>query len=149
VLAAAARETCRRTQQAKCAALFARWKRDYPESDRLGAALDEWQSKTPLMLADESLAAIGVLFGGGRIDDLPGDTPLARAQRASTNFLLHYHHAAPFDRRVLRVLWNRCTAEPCTDARRQVEEKLGRFARPAGQAGKERGGEARERPDQG
>jgi hypothetical protein len=148
VLAPAVRETCQRMQQAACATLFARWKRDHPESARLGAALDEWQSKAPVMLVDETLAEISVLFGGGKIDDLPGDTPLPRARQASRNFLLHYHHAVPFDRRVLRVLWNRCTAEPCTDARRRVEERLGRFARRAGQGGQGGGGEAREPPDQ-
>jgi hypothetical protein len=148
VLAAATRETCQRRQQAACATLFARWKRDYPESARLGAALDEWQSKAPLVLTDETLAEIGVLFGGGKIDDLPGDTPLPRARQASTRFLQHYHHAVPFDRRVLRVLWNRCTEEVCTDARRRVEKRLGRFARRAGQAGRGGEGEAREPADQ-
>jgi SAM-dependent methyltransferase len=148
VLAAATGETCRRTQHAACATLLARGKRDYPESARLGASLERWRSKAPSMLKNESLTEIGVLFGGGRIDDLPGDTPLDRARQSSMLFLQHYHHATPFDRRVLRVLWNRCTAEPCEEARHRVEERLGRFARRAGRTGKGEEGEARERPGQ-
>jgi hypothetical protein len=136
VLEQAVRETCTRTQRDECVTLFARWKLDYPDSDRLRTALEKWQRAVPVILADDKIAELIPLFGGGKIDDLPGDTPLLKAQQASAHFLRHYHHAAPFDRRVLRAVWNRCTGESCREPRSRVEAKLGRLPRRAAQAGR-------------
>jgi hypothetical protein len=37
-------------------------------------------------------------------------------------FLTHYHHAVPFDRRVVDVAWDRCRGRGCEEGRLQAAE---------------------------
>jgi hypothetical protein len=55
----------------------------------------------------------------------PSDRPLMLASQITERFLNFYHHAVPFDRRVIEALWSQCTFEECEQPRRSAEEYLG------------------------
>jgi hypothetical protein len=40
-------------------------------------------------------------------------------------FVRNYHHAAPFDRRVIAAAWGECRGERCDERRREIEERYG------------------------
>ena len=59
--------------------------------------------------------------------NVPGvdESALAQqAERLTQRFLLHYHHAVPFDRRVVEAAWRRCRGEDCEDRQREAWQRL-------------------------
>jgi len=128
-LAGAAAEYCRYTRADECATFLARWQRDYPGSTRLPEVLAGARQGAlePQTLSDANLALIGRLYGGSD-EGLPGaKRPLVRATRTTRRFVRFYHHAVPFDRRVLEAVWNECRTEACDERRRAAEDELGPF----------------------
>jgi len=128
-LEAATRETCRFDRQEECATLFARWKRDHPDSARLEAALREAResssSQNP-QLRPKAMSRLRSLFGV-RLSEVPAKQSLARATWMTSLYMENFVHAAPFDRRVLDAAWQTCRAEACWERRRRAEERLGTF----------------------
>jgi hypothetical protein len=82
------------------------------------------------LIVDEKLASLEKLFGGQPLMNLEGPRSLMRAKRLSGLYLTHYHHAAPFDRGVLRAAWGNCSAEGCRKVQDQVEKQLGKIDAP-------------------
>ena len=127
VFEAAARETCRFQRREECATLVASWGHDYPESGRLRDTLAELRQeaggKNP-GLARARLANLDLFFAG-KVPGGRNGLRRAQAERLTSTFVKHYHHAAPFDRRLLEAIWSRCQGKGCEESRRQVEERLG------------------------
>jgi hypothetical protein len=117
---------------AESATLLADWRRADPSSQALNALLTKLRSKPAVrsLIADEKLATLERLFGGQPLTNLEGPRSLARAKRLSELYLTHYHHAAPFDRGVLRAAWGNCSAEGCRRAQDQFEKQLGKIDAP-------------------
>jgi hypothetical protein len=128
----AVRELLKLELVAEFATLLADWRRVDPSSEVLNALLTEFRSKPVVrsLIADEKLATLERLFGGRPLTNLEGPRSLARAKRLSEFYLTHYHHAAPFDRGVLRSAWGNCSAEGCRRAQDQFEKQLGKLDAP-------------------
>ena len=86
---------------------------------------------SPKLFAELRFQEIFGLYGGIGIEDMPGKGPLERASNASSNFIRYHFHAAPFDRRVLSGLWNRCTDKRCDGPRHRFEAMTGPLDRDA------------------
>jgi MFS family permease len=127
VLEAAASESCRLDRREDCATFLARWGFDYPQSTRLQAALADVRKTSGGQGAEFTPASLGrlwVLFDG-RIPAVKPEASLARAEALTRRFAAHYHHAVPFDRRVLETAWRSCQGDACEERRRQALERLG------------------------
>ncbi len=127
VLEAAAREICRYDRPEECATLFARWSVDHPGSPRLRATLREVSKNAG---AENAAIAPGRLQGlrALYLGDIAPARPAAAQKQAELltgRYLLHYYHAAPFDRRVLESAWARCRGKGCEQARERAEQALG------------------------
>ncbi len=131
LLEAAAAENCRTGQGRQCAALFARWRRDHPQSPRLADALKRarnpgrWDDAATRAAAEIDAATLGVL---GRLYGADAETGARRDWRPAQltgRYVGYYHYAAPFERSVLEEAWARCTAPSCVTARRAAEERVG------------------------
>ena len=125
------RETCGLDRRVECAALFARWGRDYPGSPRLSAALTEVRKA---FVGDGVLEAVNLekilsLFEADARDTGDDSRPLAHANAITHDYLLYYHHATPFDRRVLERAWSQCTRPACEEPRRKLETEVGALGR--------------------
>jgi predicted membrane-bound spermidine synthase len=120
------RETCGLNRTAECATLFAAWKRDYPRSERLSAALADLRRDFPdePELKDDNLDRLIPLFGAGA-NVAAAARPLIRANRVSQRFLYYYHYPVPFDRRVLENVWSHCKLPLCEEPRRRIEAQVG------------------------
>src|SRR5262249_7235425 len=122
----AASECCRYNRINDCAAFFARWKHDHPDSARLPVALAGARRAVaePELLSEANLASIARLFDAA--DDGRGAArPLARAEGITRRYRRYYHHAVPFDRSVLEAAWSACGVEGCEAERLAAEEVLG------------------------
>jgi spermidine synthase len=138
VLEEVASEYCRLKRIAECATSFARWRREYPGSPRLEEALARARETTrdADLLGDRNLASLVRLYGGAGDAGSPGDRrALQRARSVSQRYLRHYLHALPFDRGVLTRVWGRCRGEPCREARREFEARLGPLDGARGEGG--------------
>jgi spermidine synthase len=126
-LDAAVRELCSSNRREACATLFARWGFDHPDSARLETALAEMRKsvggKNP-HLAPASLGRLRMLYGR-QLPVAKEGTSLAQAERVTSRFLQHYHHAVPFNRDLLEAAWSRCQGERCGKRRRLAEQRLG------------------------
>jgi predicted membrane-bound spermidine synthase len=125
VLEAAAREACRFRRVDECVTFFARWAHDHPGSPRQQAALADVRKENARRQASFTPEAIGSIraFFDGDIE--ASALGLKRAERLTDRFTMYFHHAAPFDERVLEHIWNRCRGPGCGEARRQVRVALG------------------------
>jgi len=123
----AASEYCRYERVAECATFLARWKHDYPGSARFPEALAEARSSVAEseLLSERNLALLVRLYGADNGGPPSGNRPLARANRTTQRFLRFYHHAVPFDRKVVVDVWNDCRVEACEERRRSAEKELG------------------------
>jgi hypothetical protein len=131
LLEAAATESCRSGQGRLCAALFARWQRDHPQSSRLAEALgrarnprrsDEAAMRAAAQIDAATLRVLERLYGA---DVETGARPDRRAAQLTAHYVGHYHYAAPFERSVLEEVWAQCSAPSCVKALRAAEEKVG------------------------
>jgi len=126
-LAAATRESCRFDRREECATLFARWRRDLPDSPRLAAALEQERSqkrrKNP-QLRPKALTRLAALFGS-ELPPMEGQNAAARANRIAGLYIDNYVHAVPFDRRVLAEAWRACRAPVCEQRRERLEQIVG------------------------
>jgi hypothetical protein len=150
VMEPAARETCNRTRRFECATLLADWRRDNGTSEKLETLLAELRKESPkvAMLKEDYLASLAVLFGGSRLRELDQAKSLARVKKISRKFLEHYHHAVPFDRRILRAGLSKCSGDDCEEVWRRMEERLGRLDGPIDGRIPRRGASARRRGSQ-
>jgi spermidine synthase len=126
ILEAAVRETCRFNRSRECATLFARWAFDHPGSQRLHTTLDDLRESTrraQTTLAGPRLARVRLLFDGKARAKAGRSLEFARG--LTNRFVSHYHHAVPFDRRIVVAAWNGCQGEECDESRRWAEEQLG------------------------
>jgi spermidine synthase len=124
----AVRETCGLEYLPECATLLALWQRDHPDSPLLAAALaDVRRIWADPILQDGRIADLARLFDA-EVEFGEVRRPLLRAQRVTDQFLDHYHHAAPFDRRVLERVWDACEREGCEAPRRRLESRIGPLA---------------------
>jgi predicted membrane-bound spermidine synthase len=125
VLEAGVRETCRFNRAEECATLAARWSREAPGSLRLDETLDALRERGDTAVPPRRrIARLSVLFGGP-LPAAPGGRWLARARRLTETFASNYHHAVPFDRRVIAAAWSQCQGERCDEHRRALEERYG------------------------
>jgi len=111
----ATREMCRLRRTQQCATLFARWQLERPGSPRLQAALAEARQTGPTArreLASGQLRSLKMLFDGN-VPNLKGARVAQQAEQLTKRFLRYYHHAVPFDRRVVEAVWSRCRGEDC------------------------------------
>ncbi|HEY5656954.1 MAG TPA: fused MFS/spermidine synthase, partial [Myxococcota bacterium] len=126
VLEVAVRETCRLDRKVECATFLARWAFDHPGSDRRRIALTELRmgggARNPHIEASR-LRELYALYSG-RIHPESGPLTSRAALLLTTRFLNYYHHAVPFDHRVLEAAWSRCEGPDCESARRRIEGYL-------------------------
>lgn len=112
-----------------CAALFAQWQFESPDSPALARALASARApKTDLRkeLQPELLDELAALFGRSGASVRP--VSRQEASRATELFIRYYHHAAPFDRTVLARAWRRCTdadTTACSVGLAKAEETVG------------------------
>jgi hypothetical protein len=116
----------------EAATLLADWWRVNPKSEALNAQLTKFRNNPAIggSISDQQLMSLGMLFGGRPLTSLKGRRSLMRAKRISESYLTHYHHAVPFDRSVLRTVWGSCSVEGCSKAKDEIEEQLGKIAKP-------------------
>ncbi len=136
---------------AELATLLADWRRVDPESEALNALLTELRSNPAAesFVSEEKLAALGRLFGERPLMKLEGPRSLRRARQLSRLYGTHYHHAAPFDRGMLRAAWGNCSVEGCRRAQDQFEKQLGKIGAPRrGEAAQRRSGAGSPAPNE-
>ncbi len=131
-------ETCRLGLVVECATILGRWQRDYPDSPGRLELLEQARSLSPELAAalePERLANLASLVRPGQpFQSASGDFATA-ANEAVALFSSQYHHALPFDRRVLAEEWRRCEArrrplDPCLAGRAATERALGPLEAP-------------------
>jgi spermidine synthase len=129
------RHLCRTKRYGECATWLARWRSDYPGSQR-ARDLDPRKLSPGLgrtaELQPQMIERIENLFRGELPPTPRAKTPLARATQLTSFFAGHYVHAVPFDRRVLSKIWSGCRGNPklavaCEQERLRVGERLDRF----------------------
>jgi Ser/Thr protein kinase RdoA (MazF antagonist) len=49
----------------------------------------------------------------GKVPNQKGASVAQQAEQLTKRFLRYYHHAVPFDRRVVEAVWSRCRGEDC------------------------------------
>jgi len=54
----------------------------------------------------------------GKVPDVAEGARIRQAESLTERFLRYYHHAVPFDRRVVEAAWRRCRGEDCMDRQR-------------------------------
>jgi hypothetical protein len=126
LLEATARELCRLRRTEQCATLFARWQLDRPGSPRLKRALAEMRQANRASsrdLAPSKLKQLRMLYDG-RVPNVKQAALAEQAERLTDRFLLHYHHAVPFDRWVVEAAWLRCRGNDCEDRQREAWQHL-------------------------
>ncbi len=126
LLEAAAREMCRLRRTEQCATLFTRWQLDRPGSPRFRSALAEVRQLNPASsraLAPGKLRRLRMLYDG-KVPDVKEAALAQQAERLTQRFLRYYHHAVPFDRRVVEAAWRRCRGDDCEDRQRYAWQQL-------------------------
>ena len=143
--AALVRETCR-YDEVPCVTSLARWKYEVPRSANRKLIMREIRegSETYTPVNMRAFSRLDDLYepreryertsdGDPEVASVAESTdPLKRARRATNDYVLYYHHAAPFSRSVLEELWRRCEAdedlrESCIQARSIAQRTLGRL----------------------
>jgi hypothetical protein len=130
LLETAAREMCRLRRTEQCATLFARWQLDRPGSPRLRSALADARKANPASrreLTRGKLRKLRMLYDG-KVPDVPEAALAQQAEQLTQRFLLHYHHAVPFDRRVIEAAWRRCSGDDCEARQRDAWQRLSSLA---------------------
>jgi len=143
VLRVAVRQAAKLQLAGELTTLLAYWRRADPASESLHEQLAEFRRDPTfgMLITDRSLAFLGRLFGGQPLAHLEGRRALVRATRITDLYITHYHHAAPFDRGVLRAAWADCLVDGCGEARREAEAVLGPIEVPRrGELPRRRGG---------
>lgn len=138
VLEAAALESCRLGLGRECAALFARWRYDHPDSGKLTRALDRARNYQGMhadatrtaqgstkFITDAALDSLVPFFGGPR--ESRRRAGLGLIAKMTTSYILNYHYAVPFDRRFIEDLWAECTGPQCAIGIAAAEEEFGPF----------------------
>ncbi|HEY5656331.1 MAG TPA: fused MFS/spermidine synthase [Myxococcota bacterium] len=129
VLEQAVVESCRTGQGNQCAALFARWRYDYPDSERREQALqrarrpgryDQGARRAAVELDPATLRDLYALY-----DDEAAPPQDARPAQLTNRYVSYYHYAAPFERSVVERAWAQCVDPSCEMARRRAEASLG------------------------
>jgi len=126
LLEAATHELCRFRRTAQCATLFARWQLDRPGSPRLKRALAEARQLNPASrrdLAAGKLMQLRMLYEG-KFRNVDEGVRGQQAERLTQTFLLHYHHAVPFDRGTIEAAWRRCRGDDCEERQREAWRRL-------------------------
>lgn len=132
-------ETCRLAIAVECATIMGRWQRERPDSPRRLELLEQARSLAPVLataLEPTRLANLAALARPGQAFQGSSEDLAVVAQEAAALFATHYHHAFPFDRRVLAEQWRRCEArrrpmDPCFDGRTATERALGPLDGPS------------------
>lgn len=129
VSAIAARAMHRLKRSTDLATLIADWRRGHPRSEALNSQLRDLRADPSFraLVSDQRLTALGRLYGGKPLAIQEGPQSLARAKRMSVLYLTHFHHAIPFDRGVLRAVWESCPGNACARSQRQIERELGKI----------------------
>lgn len=127
LLEVAARETCRFDRREECAALLARWSVDHPGSSRFESTLEDLRKDTGGKMPEIQKGRLAMLrpLYGAKLPVAKKAAVLAQAQALTTRFARFYHHAVPFDRRILEAVWGRCQMKGCEENRRKAEDRLG------------------------
>jgi spermidine synthase len=112
----------------ECAAQLAAWTVDAPASRARDAVIGALERTSGGRFDASAAAALLPLYDASRAP--AGPLSPADAERASALFVSHYTHGAPFSRRALAELWQRCEAEAaqreaCRAGRARVESRLG------------------------
>ncbi len=133
LLASFSTQTCRMGRPIECGTVHARWLRDHPDSERRERELAEVRLFAGGQLAehleDELLEQIASLHAGAE-PIRGGADPMQAALDVTGLYNRYYHHAIPFDRRVLADVWRRCgrnarLTTTCGRAREEVERHMG------------------------
>jgi spermidine synthase len=138
----AAEEVCR-FRSTECATFLAAWLHDDPKAAEALAIAKRVrrQSGFGADLDPERLTELAALFGDERAD--AGTRPVSyEAAHSATDLFTHYYsHAAPFPRKVLAGMWQRCLADAggCAAGLAAAEAQVGPLAaelrRETGSAG--------------
>jgi hypothetical protein len=126
ILEAVTYELCRFRRTEECATLFARWQLDRPGSPRLERALRKARRANRASfqgLNQGTLRQLRMLFEG-RVPDVDDKALAQQAERMTKAFLLHYHHAVPFDRSTIEAAWRRCRGDDCEERQRESWERM-------------------------
>jgi len=125
----AAREACKSWHFVRCATLLAAWRASDPDSEAVEAVIAEFHCDPTLgpALTNMDLQALGRRYSGRPVRSLDAPKSLARAQRLSGLYAIHYSHLAPFDRSVLRAIWRECSAPDCAEWQAYYEKQLGKI----------------------
>jgi len=127
ISAIAVKETCKVELPEECATLLAGWRLSDPESDALAKQLEQLQEDPTFkgQFTNQLLGSIGRLFGGRPVVSLEGRRSLLRARQMSGLYEVYYHYALPFDRDVLRRLWEDCLVRGCRKSQLWLERQIG------------------------
>ena len=127
ISAIAVKETCKEELPEECATLLAGWRLSDPESDALAKQLEQLQEDPTFkgQFTNQLLGSIGRLFGGRPVVSLEGRRSLLRARQMSGLYEAYYHYALPFDRDVLRRVWEDCLVRGCRKSQRWLERQIG------------------------
>ncbi len=60
----------------------------------------------------------------GKVRDVGESALVQQAEQMTKRFLLHYHHAAPFDRQTIEAAWRRCRGDDCEDRQREAWQRM-------------------------
>ena len=56
----------------------------------------------------------------GKVPNVQEAVLAQQAEQLTQRFLHHYHHAVPFDRRIVEAAWRRCSGDDCEDRQREA-----------------------------
>jgi len=107
----------------------ARWMQAHSDSARRTAFLGEMRAAEPPpdVLAPELLEDLARLQGAVPLPD--GRIAFEEVQRLTALYERFFHPGAAFDRSVLHEVWRRCrdrrSGVACSEARREVERRIG------------------------
>jgi hypothetical protein len=112
----------------ECQTQLAAWIRDVPDSSTREIVIATLRAESKGRIDPAQVPSLLPLFGVGTQEDRPV-TP-EEAARITDRFVAYYTHAAPFPRRVLAGLWQRCAEDParqeaCRAGRAAAELRLG------------------------
>jgi hypothetical protein len=137
IAASVTKHLCESLRTQECVTWLARWRGDHPESRaaRLYDPRSIERMEKLKALRPMAIARVEQLFRGGVPADQQRGNLLLRASGLTGVFSTLYVHAIPFDRVLLRNVWNECDdggqlGSACQTARLRTNERLDRFELP-------------------
>jgi len=128
LLTTLAHETCRKARPIECTTILARGLADHPGSEQAELLLQDARTRKELPdpLSPADLRRLEGLYGNPAEHASPPESqdPVSEDNNLTDGFMRFFHHALPFDRRVLERAWDRCIRAECRTARSRALRSL-------------------------